>query len=117
MSQRNPIDASYTVPPQSGTYNEDGTDQISSNTVIVSEARTLKVFEQNVHVTGAVAVTLPAVGEAQGNMYVISAAAAGSVTDQNDSYGWSGVTLTVGDVWLFVSNGIGWTAIIGNDTD
>lgn len=78
-------------------------------------AATLAVYETQVTVdstVGALAVTLPAVAAARGNTYSVTLLVDGgnvTVQDQDDSYGWSDITLAdVGDAVLVYSDGLNW---------
>ena len=115
MVQESTINVSNQVPSVGGTY--DATDpQLGKNTIITGTARTLKVWEQAVHVTANVDMTLPPVNEAKGLTYVISGASTGKVKDQDDAYGWSDITMAATETWVFISNGISWASINANDT-
>jgi len=115
MVQESTINVSNQVPSAGGTY--DATDpQLGKNIIITGTARTLKVWEQAVHVTAAVETTLPPVVEAKGCTFVISSASTGTVVDQDDAYGWGDVTMAADAVWVFISNGISWAQINAGDT-
>ena len=82
---------------------------------------TLKVYEQTVIVVataGSVTITLPNVTEAMGNIYSIyctdlTSPATVTVQDQNESLGWSDLSLTAdNDNVLLYSDGVAWKKLI-----
>lgn len=118
MSQPTSIDLSHQVPRSGGTYDATSP-QYGSNTVYLTSAHTLKVFEQNVHCpSGTFTITLPPVCEAVGRMYIISSLAATvTVQDAGDDPSMADVsTIAAKEVGVFVSNGVCWASIDGDAT-
>ena len=102
----------------------DASDQIGglSGTVTITEATTLTTANDVVIVGAdtAMTITLPPCAAMKGrSIHIVPSITIAEliyISDQDDSLGWSDITVQTNDTWVLESNGVSWARIKGDLT-